>query len=342
MPPAGSLSGALAPETAARLQAALARGLAASPGVRSIAVAVAAPGQGRWSGGRSAPDDPPDALPYWASAGKMFTAVVVLQLAEEGKLSLGDPVSRWIPGVPNGDVVTIEHLLAHTSGLFSVNEDLQVRRRGGPLTLEETVRVAAKHGAMSCPGERWRYSNTGYMLLGDVIARVDGRSYADAVRARIVAPLGLRRTRVLAPGESVAGVVPPRSGKLSEPSQDLAEPGPAGPIAASPDDMVAFLQALLGGGLLRRPGADLMAQLYPMFDAGTFYGQGLMVYDAPDQDGRLFWIGHSGGAPGVNAIVVWSPRDQAFAAVSLSGEGASAAFANALLKALAVPPNPAP
>jgi D-alanyl-D-alanine carboxypeptidase len=338
MPAEASLSGPVASETAARLQAALERGLAASPGVKSIAVAVAAPGHGSWSGGRSAPDDPPAALPYWASAGKMFTAAVILQLAQEGKLALDDPVARWIPGVPNGDVVTVRSLLAHTSGLFSVNEDLQVRQRGKPVSFEETLRIAARHGAMFCPGERWRYSNTGYDLLGRIIEQTDKRSYAEAVGARILTPLGLRRTRVLGPGAAVAGVVPPRSQNPAEPSLDPTTPGPAGPVAAAPEDMIAFLHALLTGRIVPQPVARMGAQLYPMFDPGTFYGLGLMVYDVPDAAGRLVWVGHSGGAPGVNAIVVWSPRDAAFAAVSISGEGSAAAFANALLKALAPPP----
>jgi D-alanyl-D-alanine carboxypeptidase len=327
----------VAPEVAARLQAALERGLAASPGVKSIAVAVVAPGLGSWSGGRPAADDPPAALPYWASAGKMFTAVIVLQLAQEGKLSLDDPVARWIPGVPNGDVITVQNLLAHTGGLFSVNEDLQVRRRGQPIGFEETLRIAARHGAMFCPGERWRYSNTGYTLLGRIIEQADKRSYAEAVRARILAPLGLRSARVLGPGDTVTGVIPPRSQNPAEPSLDPTTPGPAGPMAASPDDMISFLNALLAGQLLPQPVARMGASLYPMFDPGSFYGLGLMVYDVPEPGGRLLWIGHSGGAPGVSAIVVWSPRDAAFAAVSLSGEGSAAAFANTLLKALASP-----
>ena len=333
-----ALAGAVAPEVAGRLQAALARGLAASPGVKSIAVAVAAPGRGGWSGGRPAPDDPVAALPYWASAGKMFTAVVVLQLAQEGKLSLDDPVSRWVAGVPNGEVVTVQHLLAHTSGLFSVNEDRELRRRGKAIGFEETVRVAARHGAMFCPGERWRYSNTGYTLLGRIIEQTDGRPYAEAVRARILAPLGLQAARVLGTGDSLAEVVPPRSQNPAEPSLDPTSPGPAGPMAASPEDMITFLDALLAGRLLPQPVPRMGAQLYPMFDPGAFYGLGLMVYDVTEPGGRLFWVGHSGGAPGVSAIVVWSPRQAAFAAVALSGEGSAAAFANALLKALDPPP----
>lgn len=333
----GALDGVFDPQTSARLQAVFDRGLAASPGVKAITVTVAAPGRGVWTAQRAAPGDPPAALYWWASAGKMFTAATILQLADEGKLSLADPASKWIADVPNGDAVTVEHLLNHTSGLFSANEDLVVRREDRPLSFEDRVKVAARHGAMFCPGERWRYSNTGYDLLGRIIEKVDGRPYAEAVTARIVRPLGLKSTRILVQGgvfADVAVISPPGAARPFDPTQ----PGPAGAVVASSPDMVAFLQALLDGRILKPEStASLLRTPYPMFDPGTFYGLGLMLYDIPAQPSHLYWIGHSGGAPGVAAQVAWSPRDKAFVAVALTGEGSPAAFANALLKALPAP-----
>jgi len=333
----GSLDGVLNPQTVARLQAAFDRGLAASPGVKAITVAVAVPGGGVWTVQRPAANDPPAPLYWWASAGKMFTAATILQLADEGKFSLSDPVSKWIGGVPNGEVVTVEHLLNHTSGLFSANEDLVVRREDRPLSFEDRLKVAARHGAMFCPGERWRYSNTGYDLLGRIIEKVDGRPYAEAVTARIVTPLGLKSTRILTqggPAADLAAILPPGATKPFDPTQ----PGPAGAVVASSPDMIAFLQALLGARVLKpETTASLLRTPYPMFDPGTFYGLGLMLYDIPARPSNLYWIGHSGGAPGVAAQVAWSPRDKAFVAVALTGEGAPAAFANALIKAVAAP-----
>jgi D-alanyl-D-alanine carboxypeptidase len=98
--------------------------------------------------------------------------------------------------------------------------------------------------------------------------------------------------------------------------------------------MIVFLQAWLEGRVVSRAmAARLLERPYPMFDTGTYYGLGLMLYDVPDGPGRLYWIGHSGGAPGVNAVVAWSPQDRAFVAAAVTGQGASAAFANAALKA---------
>lgn len=333
----GVLGGALDLPTVARLQAAFDRGLAASPRMRAITVSVAIPGRGLWTTQRQVPGDPPAPLYWWASAGKMFTAATVLQLADEGKLSLSDPVSKWVVGVPNGDVITVENLLNHTSGLFSANEDVVVRREDRPLSFDDRLKVAARHGAMFCPGELWRYSNTGYDLLGRIIEKVDGRPYAEAVTARIVRPLGLKQTRILVQGGAHADVpviLPPGDAKPFDPTQ----PGPAGAVVASAPDMIRFLQALLDAEILKpETTAGLLRTPYPMFDPGTFYGRGLMLYDIAAQPSNLYWIGHSGGAPGVAAQVAWSPRDKAFVAVALTGEGAPAAFANALLRALASP-----
>ena len=315
-------------ETRARLDTAFDRAKAAT-GAPSMTAAVMVPGRGAWSRTQAAGDA---SMLFWASAGKAMTATVVLQLAQEGKLSLDEPVSKWVDGVPNGDIVTVRDLLAHTSGLFSANEDLKVRAERRALSLDEQLRIARRHGPMFCPGERWRYTNTGYALLGEIIARVDGRGYADAIDARIIKPLGLARMKTIRAGAPSGDVAPLASTKASV--IDLAEPGAAGPIVASADDMVAFWRALLGGRLLPPSQVEaLFATLYPMFDTGTFYGLGVMAMDVPEPGGGgALWLGHAGGAPGAGAMALYSPADHAFVAVALTGDGSATATANLLLK----------
>lgn len=297
----------------------------------AIGAALAVPGKGFWSAA-STPEDAP--LLYWASAGKLFTAVVVLQLAEEGKLSLDAPVSRWIAEVPNGDVITVRDLLAHTSGLFSANEDLKARQQPRYRSAGENLAIARRHGAIFCAGENWRYSNTGYDLLGEIVHKVDGRHLAQAITARIIDKLGLKHTRALAPDSDIAAIAALQTAKNDKPI-DPRWPGAAGPIAADAPDMVRFLAALLNRELVSaKTLGDMSATLYPMFDAGTFYGLGLMAFDVPDGDQRLQWIGHAGGTPGAGALLIYSPEDQAFAAVALTGDGSAAAAVNAVMKAL--------
>ena len=318
--------------TAQRLQETFTRTrqAAAAP---AMSAALAIPGAGFWQQS-VAPGDA--SLLFWASAGKTFTAVVVLQLAQEGKISLDDTVSRWLAGAPNGDVLTVRDLLAHTGGLFSANEDLRARAAPRYRAPDETLAIARRHGAMFCPGENWRYSNTGYDLLGEIVRQVDGRAIEVAITARIITPLGLKNTRALSPGAGAPGVAPLLSGR--ETPIDPSWAGAAGPIVANAADMLRFWAALMEGRLLKpETVAAMSATLYPMFDTGTFYGLGVMVFDIADGERRNLWIGHAGGTPGAGAIVFYSPQDRAYVAVALTGDGPAAAVANALLKAVRAP-----
>lgn len=328
----GSIDGSFEADRVARFEAAFAVAAGATQ-AQAITAAVAIPGQGIWTGqqGWTQP------LFYWASVGKEATAVVVLQLAEEGKLKLSDPVSKWVKGVPNGDAISLETLLAHTSGLFSANEDPEVRQRGERLSLDRELDVLRRHGAMFCPGAQWRYSNSGYVLLGRVVEQVDGRSLAEAITARIIRPLGLTEMRVIDAAAPLADIALSFT-RGSERVLDIRTPGAAGPIAASARDMFRFQQAVLDGTLLRPESRTrMLARLYPMFGAESYYGLGVMLWDVPDGAQRLYWIGHAGGAPGVRAIVAFAPRQHAFVAVALTGDGEAVPAANLLLKNLAGP-----
>ena len=321
-------SAALDDATVARLEAGFLQAKAATK-APALTAAVLVPGKGAWE--RTDSGDQPPML-FWASAGKTLIAVVTLQLVEAGKLKLEDPVGKYVAGVPNGDVVRIRDLLAHTGGLFSANEDLKARAEHRAHTLDEDIKIIGRHGAFSCPGERWRYSNTGYALLGKVIETVDGRSWQEAVDARIIKPLGLKRLRVLADGdkaEDVAALVSAKEAPIAP-----AWAGPAGPAVGSAGDMARVWAALLGGGLLKQETlAAMLGKLYPMFDPGAFYGLGVMVVEVPQPDGSTDrWLGHLGGTPGASAVVAYSVKQNAIVAAALTGDGSAAATANLLLK----------
>lgn len=314
--------------TRQRLEEAFAK-IRSATAAPALSAAVTVADVGSWSASATPTEAP---LLYWASAGKLFTAVVVLQLVEEGKLSLDAPVSRFVADVPNGDAVRVRDLLAHTSGLFSANEDLKARQRPRYRSAAENLAIARRHGAMFCAGANWRYSNTGYDVLGEIVRKVDDRAIDQAITARIIDKLALKHTRALAPDSDIAGVAPLQSAK--EKPIDPRWPQAAGAIAADAGDMVRFLAALLNGELLRAATvAEMSATLYPMFDPGTYYGLGLMVFDIDDAGRRNLWLGHAGGTPGAGALVIYSPEDKAFVAVALTGDGPAPAAVNALLKA---------
>lgn len=330
LPERASLQGEVTPALAGRLQAAFDLAAARLP-AKSVSVALALPGQGSWTASRGASEP----LYAWASVGKQATAVVVLQLAEEGRLNLEDPVARWLPGVPNGEHITVRQLLAHTSGLYSANEARTARGLHGPMTLQEELAILARHGSLYTPGSCWRYSNSGYRLLGAVIERATGQSWQHEIQTRVIDRLGLSQMRVVTDAASLAGVALPVTADGS-PALDLTEPGPAGAIVASAADMVRFEQALLDGELLKPESLRAMlGETRLGYQQGMSYGLGAMRYDIPDGAGRLHWIGHSGGGPGISAVVAYDLDRRAFVAVAVNGGGDAHAVANLLLRAMA-------
>lgn len=324
----------LNPELVARLDAAFEE-VRQRTRAEAISVAVARLGEGLWS--RDSIPAPAERL-WWASTAKTFVAIVILQLAEERRLSLDDPISHWVKGVPNGEVVTIRDLLQHTGGLFSANEDSGWRADPRPLTPALSLSIMQAHGAIFCPGQHWRYSNSGYTLLGQVIEAIEDRTWQESIEARIFERLDLDSVRAMRPDISAA-IAPPRSDK-PQPG-DPSWTGPAGGIAGTAADMVKFWAALLEGRLVRPETRDAMfAALYPMFDETSFYGLGAMVFDLPDGSDRLLLLGHAGGAPGANAIVAYSPRDRAIVAAAVNNDAPAPAVANLLLRTLRAQPTP--
>jgi D-alanyl-D-alanine carboxypeptidase len=309
--------------------------VAAANNSLSLTVAVWAPGRGFWAARREAPGVEPRPLHSWASAGKMATAIAILQMAEEERLALTDRVSAWRPDAPNAGTMTIRQLLDHTSGLYSANEDPAARADPRYRDLDAQLAIARRHGPLFCPGQAWRYSNTGYSLLGAVIEAVDQRPYAGAVMARTFGRLGVTDARILTPDEAIPDVQPFGPPAAGEPRVDPTWPAAAGGVAATPAAMIRLLHGTLTGPLLQPETiATLLAEPRQMFGGPTWYGVGMMLYDVPTPEGRLYWIGHSGGAPGMKAIVVWSPAERAYAAVALTGDGSPEATARRLLAAL--------
>jgi CubicO group peptidase (beta-lactamase class C family) len=124
---------------------------------------------------------------------KQFTATVILKLQEQGKLSLSDKLSKFYPSFPNGDKVTVEHLLTHTSGIKSYTgvPDIFDSIKTIPVTEAYMVKLIASFPFDFEPGTRWSYSNSAYSLLGYIIEKVTGRSYEQNVREIILQPLGM-------------------------------------------------------------------------------------------------------------------------------------------------------
>jgi D-alanyl-D-alanine carboxypeptidase len=257
------------------------------------------------------------------SVNKTFVATVVLQLVAEGRLSLSDPVERWLPGTVTGNGndgrrVTVRQLLQQTSGLYDYAYDIYptistpegyLRERWRTAEPEELVAMAMRHA----PAEQvWAYSNTNYVLAGMVIKSVTGRDWTTEVHERIIRPLRLRHT--ITPG-TWPFLPSPHAHNYHQwtpggPLVDttiavrILDSGAEGSIVSTAKDLNTFIAALVSGQLL--PAAQLAEMqtlvTIPPDDRGhTGYGLGLYYHPLPCGGGS--WT-HGGNGFGYNTEVI--------------------------------------
>jgi CubicO group peptidase (beta-lactamase class C family) len=242
-----------------------------------------------------------------ASMTKQFTAAAVLALIEDGRLSLDDPVRKWLPSLPPAaDPVSIRHLLTHTSGLIDY-EDLIP-----PATTEQVHDADVLHLLESqnrlyfAPGTRYRYSDTGYALLALIVARASGEDFASFLRARIFMPLGMRDTIAYEAGvSSVAhrafGYSYERPAwRRTDQSVTSAVLGDGG-VYSSIDDLAKWDAALYDERLLSaRSLALAFSPATATDDPAVRYGFGWRI------SGETLW--HSGETVGFRNVIVRYPR----------------------------------
>lgn len=242
------------------------------------------------------------------SMNKMFTAVVIGQLVDEGRLRFDDPVSKHLQGWTKADLskVRIEHLLSHSSGLGSyfnrtwARTARQTLRRVDdykPLVAEETLAFE--------PGTRSQYSNTGFLLLGAVIEAVTGRDYFDVVRERVYTKAGMqdsdsydidRAVPHLATGYSRERTPGGTPGWRANSFEHVIRGGPAGGGHATAHDLLAFAEALRAGKLVSAATRERLWSAKPEL-ASPSYGFGFGVSQGPL--GKV--VGHTGGFPGISS-----------------------------------------
>lgn len=193
---------------------------------------------------------------------KQFTAEVIMLLVEEGKLSLDDPISKYLTDLPAAWAkITVRQLLTHTSGLkdWEVGTDFSYRREYTP---NEFIKLLAQYPLDFQPGERWAYTNTGFPLLGMIVEQVTGRTYEAFVTERIFKPLGMNSTRLKHPAEIVPFRASGykfengkwRNGELARPQVIAANGG----ILSTVLDMAKWDAALYTEALLKRSSFEQM------------------------------------------------------------------------------------
>src|SRR5215471_18685283 len=192
-----------------------------------------------------------------ASVSKLFTAAAILQLQEQGRLQVSDPISRFLPNYPQGDRITLDNLLTHTSGIPDINdlEDYDTFARS-PHTLEQQIAKFAGLPLQFQPGSKASYSNSNYNLLATIIEKVSGQSYADYLAAHIFAPCDLHDTghdgdaaRIIS--ASASGYEPfELTGYRKAPYVDWSNKTGSGSLYSTADDLMRFDSALNSGKIL--------------------------------------------------------------------------------------------
>lgn len=217
----------------------------------------------------------PETRFHIASVSKPFTAAAILQLMEQGKLSLADPVALFLPDFPNGDRISVDHLLTHTSGIHNVNDlpDYNDFSRS-PHSLAELVAKFANLPLDFEPGTNYRYSNSNYNLLALILEKVSGETYGGYLRKHIFEPAGLQATvHDGDPSQIIplaAGAYEPMavSDYENAPYLDWSNKTGNGSLVSTVDDLYRFSQAIRSGKILK----DATLTKYLVEGRGNRYG----------------------------------------------------------------------
>lgn len=249
-----------------------------------------------------------------ASITKTFTATMIMKLAEQGKLNVQDPISRYLPDYRKdvADKVTIHHLLTHSSGIPNYVRSAEWRKEvPQPMpSLDYLIRTYCSGDLEFEPGSKFAYSNSGYVLLGAIIAKVTGMTYDNALHAMILDPAGMKETGLDCTGLDIPGRAEGYvAGYSDEPDKseqwNIDWAYSAGAIYSTPEDMVKWDQALYDTTMITRPSLRVMSTPYfPATQPGFNYGYGFSLsrqVKARSGDSVLV-MSHEGGLPGFNSL----------------------------------------
>jgi CubicO group peptidase (beta-lactamase class C family) len=250
---------------------------------------------------------------------KQFTAASILLLEERGKLSVNDPVKKYLPDAPAAwDKITIFHLLTHTSGIpnFTSFPDYP-KLEPFPATAKELVARFQDKPLEFAPGEKWNYSNSGYVLLGYLIEKITGGTYQKFVNENIFTPLGMKdsgydsNTAVIS--HRASGYAHGPNGLENAGYVNMTVPLSAGGLYSTTEDLLKWEQGLFGGKLLS---AASLEKMTTPFKNNYAFGVGV-----EDRAGHKV-ISHNGGIEGFNTQLEYYPADKLTVAVLANVQGA--------------------
>lgn len=251
-----------------------------------------------------------------ASITKTFTATVVLQLVDEGKLGLDDHLEQFVPGIPNGDRITLRQVLGMTAGIFDYVADPEFAAAYDrdpllPFSPSQAVGIIRRHAPDFPPGAQVQYSNSNYMLLGSIIEQVTGQAAGAVITDRIITPLGLTSTSFPTTPEMPSPYTHGyEAAAVDDALRDVTRSNPdvpwtAGAIISTLADLRTWAKALADGTLLS-PATQrerLTWGVIPGEVLDVRYGLGILEVNG--------LIGHNGGIAGYSSWMVHAPEEDA-------------------------------
>jgi CubicO group peptidase (beta-lactamase class C family) len=271
------------------------------------------------------------------SIGKQFTAMAIMMLIDEKKLALDDPISKHLDVPENWSAIRVRHLLTHTSGLGDYPESFSLQR---DYTEDELLKMITAQSLAFAPGEKWSYSNLGYVTLGILIHKVSGEFWGDFLQQRVIAPLGMKHTRVI----SEADIIPNRAagyvlknGALK--NQQWISPTvnntADGSLYFNVEDLAKWDEALDKRKLISRASYEQMWTPVKLNNDTTApYGFGWRIAKTDSGHGVLE---HGGAWQGFASYIVRYPDDRLTVAVLSNRAGASASYIARHIAGLYVP-----
>jgi|GEM_PF-135969 len=271
------------------------------------------------------------------STQKQFTAAAVLLLAQDGRLSLTDDIRKHLPELPDyGHKVTVDHLLTHTGGIRDWTGLLPLAPEG-----TDVLRlILRQRGLNFAPGEEWSYSNSGFELAKEIVARVSGMSFAEFARRRLFEPLGMKSSAyvpdIMRAGANAA-LGYQKDGAGWKPFMRLGNNRGGGAVVSTVGDLLIWNDALAGGKLGKFVTEKLHEETRLSNGRKLKYARGLVVDHTP---GGLV-VSHSGGAAGFSTWMGRVPEHGLSVAVTCNFDPVSATALAARVSDLYLPPLPA-
>ncbi len=253
------------------------------------------------------------------SVTKTFTVTAVLQLVDEGKLALDDPIGDYLPGVPNGDTITIRHLAGMRSGLpdYSSDSDFYIAYKLDPdagWQPDQLLAYAFDDPVLFKPGERFHYSSTNAILLGQLIEKISGTTLSDYLDSRLWGPVGLSETALpkdaALPEPHVRGYTTTGGTTVETTRWNPTWGWAAGGVVSTVDDLGRWIRVIADGSLLSAETQQACLDFQPTDDPTFGYGLGLIEHDG--------WIYHAGSMPGYQTFAGYQPDAGAVVVIAIN------------------------